>query len=194
MGCDRPAGLRRRGGVRAGGGGWWWQRRDGSERDRARPRARPRDPTLQAATVPAVTLHLVASGLSQPLGVTAPPGDTHRLFVVRKTGPSASSRTARCWPGRSSTSPVASRAAASRACCPSPSIPTTRPTGASTSVYTNSGRRHQGGALRGESGAPQPGQRRVGQGAVQRRPPCSSQSQRGSARLRTQWSALHRRR
>ena len=42
--------------------------------------------TVRAAVVPAVKLHLVASGLSQPLGVTAPPGDTHRLFVVEKTG------------------------------------------------------------------------------------------------------------
>ena len=42
--------------------------------------------TAKAASVPTVRLKLVASGLSQPLGVTAPPGDTSRLFVVEKTG------------------------------------------------------------------------------------------------------------
>jgi glucose/arabinose dehydrogenase len=41
---------------------------------------------LQAVTVPTVRLRLVAKNLSQPLGVTAPPGDIHRLFVVEKTG------------------------------------------------------------------------------------------------------------
>ena len=40
----------------------------------------------KAATVPAVKLKLVASGLTAPLGVTTPPGDTHRLFVVDKVG------------------------------------------------------------------------------------------------------------
>ena len=40
----------------------------------------------QAAAVPNVTLKLVATGLTSPLGVTAPPGDTHRLFVVDKIG------------------------------------------------------------------------------------------------------------
>jgi glucose/arabinose dehydrogenase len=38
------------------------------------------------APVPAVKLKLIVSGLSQPMGVTAPPGDTTRLFVVEKTG------------------------------------------------------------------------------------------------------------
>ncbi len=38
------------------------------------------------AAVPKVALHLVASGLSQPVYATSPPGDTHRLFVVEKTG------------------------------------------------------------------------------------------------------------
>ncbi|MGD0997449.1 MAG: PQQ-dependent sugar dehydrogenase [Thermoleophilia bacterium] len=45
-----------------------------------------RTSTLQAVKTPVVKLKLVATGLSQPLGVTAPPGDTHRLFVVEKTG------------------------------------------------------------------------------------------------------------
>jgi glucose/arabinose dehydrogenase len=40
----------------------------------------------KAVTVPAVKLKLVTSGLASPLGVTAPPGDTHRLFVVDKVG------------------------------------------------------------------------------------------------------------
>ncbi len=39
-----------------------------------------------ATKLPAVKLKLVASGLSLPVGLTAPPGDTHRLFVVEKTG------------------------------------------------------------------------------------------------------------
>jgi hypothetical protein len=38
------------------------------------------------AAVPTVKLKVVASGLSAPVYVTAPPGDTHRLFVVEKTG------------------------------------------------------------------------------------------------------------
>ena len=36
--------------------------------------------------VPSVRLRVVARGLSQPLYVTAPPGDTSRLFIVEKTG------------------------------------------------------------------------------------------------------------
>jgi len=39
-----------------------------------------------AVKVPAVKLKLIASGLTAPLGLTAPPGDTHRLFVVDKIG------------------------------------------------------------------------------------------------------------
>jgi glucose/arabinose dehydrogenase len=42
--------------------------------------------TLRSAPVPSVKLKLIESGLSQPMGVTAPPGDTGRLFVVEKTG------------------------------------------------------------------------------------------------------------
>ena len=56
-------------------------------------RATAQTPTRQAAnqrlmavTMPTVKLRLIARNLSQPLGVTAPPGDTHRLFVVEKTG------------------------------------------------------------------------------------------------------------
>ena len=45
-------------------------------------------PAAAAATtkLPAVKLKQVASGLSLPVGLTAPPGDVHRLFVVEKTG------------------------------------------------------------------------------------------------------------
>jgi glucose/arabinose dehydrogenase len=42
--------------------------------------------TAAAIRVPAVKLKLIASGLSQPMGVTSPPGDAARLFVVQKTG------------------------------------------------------------------------------------------------------------
>ena len=42
--------------------------------------------TTQALALPTVRLKLVTSALDQPLGVTAPPGDTHRLFVVEKIG------------------------------------------------------------------------------------------------------------
>lgn len=49
-------------------------------------RAAAQNPSLMAVRVPAVGLHLMVSGLSQPLGVTAPPGDTRRLFIVEKTG------------------------------------------------------------------------------------------------------------
>ena len=40
----------------------------------------------KAVTVPAVKLKLVASSLTSPLGVTAPPGATNRLFVIDKVG------------------------------------------------------------------------------------------------------------
>ena len=39
-----------------------------------------------AASPPAVALDRVAGDFEQPLYVAAPPGDTHRLFVVEKTG------------------------------------------------------------------------------------------------------------
>ncbi|HMK92988.1 MAG TPA: PQQ-dependent sugar dehydrogenase [Thermoleophilia bacterium] len=48
--------------------------------------AGPDAATTRLAAVPAVRLRVVARGLSQPLYVTAPPGDTTRLFVVEKTG------------------------------------------------------------------------------------------------------------
>jgi glucose/arabinose dehydrogenase len=48
--------------------------------------AAAQNPTLTAVKVPTVRLRLVASGLSQPLGVTTAPGDTKRLFIVEKTG------------------------------------------------------------------------------------------------------------
>ena len=35
---------------------------------------------------PTIAATRVASGLNQPLYVTAPPGDTGRLFIVEKTG------------------------------------------------------------------------------------------------------------
>ena len=63
--------------------------------DRAAARVRPARPgaavsSVAAATtraaVPRVRLKIVASGLSDPVYLTAPPGDTHRLFVVDKTG------------------------------------------------------------------------------------------------------------
>lgn len=41
---------------------------------------------LGAQAVPGLTAIRVASGLSQPLFVTAPPGDYNRLFIVRQTG------------------------------------------------------------------------------------------------------------
>ena len=41
---------------------------------------------LQAATAPGLDAVRVASGLTQPLFVTAPPGDTGRLFIVQQNG------------------------------------------------------------------------------------------------------------
>lgn len=41
---------------------------------------------LPAQAVPGLTVTRVASGLNQPLFVTAPPGDYTRLFIVQKTG------------------------------------------------------------------------------------------------------------
>ena len=47
-------------------------------------------PTSSARTAvlatPSFHLKRIATGLIQPLYVTAPPGDTHRLFIVEKTG------------------------------------------------------------------------------------------------------------
>ena len=45
-----------------------------------------REPTRPAGPPAQPALQLLASGLSQPLYVTAPPGDTARLFVVLQTG------------------------------------------------------------------------------------------------------------
>jgi len=42
--------------------------------------------TITQAPPPAPSLALVASGLSTPLFLTAPPGDAARLFIVEKTG------------------------------------------------------------------------------------------------------------
>lgn len=42
--------------------------------------------SAQSQTAPPFTAMRVASGLNQPLFVTAPPGDTTRLFIVQKTG------------------------------------------------------------------------------------------------------------
>ncbi len=39
-----------------------------------------------AQAVPGLTVSRVATGLSQPLFVTAPPGDYNRIFIVQKTG------------------------------------------------------------------------------------------------------------
>src|SRR6059058_1713391 len=41
---------------------------------------------LQAATAPGLDAVRVASGLTQPLFVTAPPGDSERLFIVQQNG------------------------------------------------------------------------------------------------------------
>src|SRR5882762_1368161 len=41
---------------------------------------------LQAATAPGLYAVRVASGLTQPLFVTAPPGDSGRLFIVQQNG------------------------------------------------------------------------------------------------------------
>src|SRR5437588_7895994 len=41
---------------------------------------------LQARTAPGLDAVQVASGLTQPLFVTAPPGDTGRLFIVQQNG------------------------------------------------------------------------------------------------------------
>jgi glucose/arabinose dehydrogenase len=49
-------------------------------------RAAAQTPTVQAVKVPTVRLHLVVSNLSEPLGMTAAPGDSRRLFIVEKTG------------------------------------------------------------------------------------------------------------
>ena len=46
----------------------------------------PRAGAASAASPPAVALERVAGDFAQPLYVAAPPGDTHRLFVVEKTG------------------------------------------------------------------------------------------------------------
>ena len=43
-------------------------------------------PSLQAQTVPPLDAMRVAGGFTAPLFVTAPPGDTSRLFVVQQTG------------------------------------------------------------------------------------------------------------
>ena len=68
-----------------------------------------------------------------PLFVTAPPLDPRRLFVVEQDGSSASSRTARRCPTPFLDIDSTDHArAASRACSGSPSIPTTRPTAASS--------------------------------------------------------------
>ena len=58
-----------------------WSRR----RRRTRTR-RPRRPARAAARPPSVTLQQLPFTFDQPLYVTAPPGDTTRLFVVEKTG------------------------------------------------------------------------------------------------------------
>jgi glucose/arabinose dehydrogenase len=49
-------------------------------------RAAAQTPTVQAVNVPTVHLRLVVSNLTEPLGVTASPGDSTRLFIVEKTG------------------------------------------------------------------------------------------------------------
>src|SRR5207245_9947554 len=41
---------------------------------------------LRAQIVPGLDAVRVASGLTQPLFVTAPPGDTGRLFIVQQNG------------------------------------------------------------------------------------------------------------
>ena len=41
---------------------------------------------LQAGTAPGLDAVQVASGLTQPLFVTAPPGDFRRLFIVQQDG------------------------------------------------------------------------------------------------------------
>lgn len=41
---------------------------------------------FDSSTQPALTSTLIASGLSQPLFATSPPGDTSRLFIVEQTG------------------------------------------------------------------------------------------------------------
>lgn len=42
--------------------------------------------SADAQAVPGLTVSRVATGLSQPLFVTAPPGDYNRVFIVQKTG------------------------------------------------------------------------------------------------------------
>ena len=44
------------------------------------------DAAGRQGALPKVALSRVARDLSQPVGLTSPPGDTHRLFVVEKTG------------------------------------------------------------------------------------------------------------
>ena len=53
----------------------------GGDRAAASPTA-----ATQAVPVPTVRLKLITGALTQPLGATSPPGDTHRLFVVEKIG------------------------------------------------------------------------------------------------------------
>ena len=72
----------------------------------------------------------------QPVYVTQPPGDRRDLFVVEQTGRVQVVRDGAPLPSRSSTSPTRCRAAASRACCRSPSRPTTAKSGLVYVDYT----------------------------------------------------------
>ena len=77
-----------------------------------------------------------------PIYVTAPPRDTSRLFVVERGGRDPGGRrAARGSARRSSTSPATSTRRASAACSRSPSRPTTRPPGCSTSTWSRASRR-----------------------------------------------------
>ena len=78
-----------------------------------------------------VGLAEVASGLSFPVYVTAPPGDADRLFIVEKGGAIRIVKEGRCCPTRSSTSVPWSPPAASRDCWVWRSTPTTPRTAAS---------------------------------------------------------------
>ncbi len=80
VGRDRPRGRRRPGGRRAG------LATAGSRAAAQTPARRPPAAAMAVTQCRPSGCSSWRADLSQPLGVTAPPGDTHRLFVVEKTG------------------------------------------------------------------------------------------------------------
>ena len=93
----------------------------------------PNGPQSQATAIVATR---VASGLSQPLFATAPPGDTGRLFLVEKTGQikilDLATNQVLATPFLDVSGKIRPRASA--VCSASRSIPTTPATAFSTSI------------------------------------------------------------